>query len=390
MITEISLLFTIFRVGVTADLLDEFRLTDSYKTYFDVTSRLFNDKFVNGGYRKEISPIFTIKALNVTDPVPRFPVQITFIYFRLVQLDAQAQLMTALVEFSYKWPDLRLQWNPAEYSGLDTIWLKYDTVWFPENVISDTQEFIIINPEVQRTVRLSSNGTVAYYFSGNTRASCQMNVRVFPFDTQKCEIGFSVETYGSDFVTATGETASHLDDSIYDGNGEWEVLDIKPSKKIYSSYNAKEQEYEYIKFTLHLKRRPHFYIYVIVLPCFMLTLLSIVGMFWNAHIKEEKLTKLSIGLTSMMSMTLLLDMMAQEIPKNATFPLLGFYVIISIGIIALGCAVVVIVSSPQPRSREKFWSEKVRRYLCSRTFVLQFFFQLMNIINFIVLFSFWR
>ncbi|CAJ0952825.1 unnamed protein product, partial [Mesorhabditis belari] len=170
-----------------------------------------------------------------------------------------------------------------------------------------------------------------------------MNVRVFPFDTQKCEIGFSVETYGSDFVTATGETASHLDDSIYDGNGEWEVLDIKPSKKIYSSYNAKEQEYEYIKFTLRLKRRPHFYIYVIVLPCFMLTLLSIVGMFWNAHIKEEKLTKLSIGLTSMMSMTLLLDMMAQEIPKNATFPLLGFYVIISIGIIALGCAITITI-----------------------------------------------
>ncbi|CAJ0587436.1 unnamed protein product, partial [Mesorhabditis spiculigera] len=345
------------------------------------------DKFGSGYYKKELSPVFTMKGLNQTgEPVPRLKTQIILVYLRIVNLDPQAQEMAVIVDFSYRWPDLRLRWDPADYGGLDVFWLKADQVWFPENVISDVQAINDMTPENQRQVKVFSNGSVWYYFATSARAACQMDVRVFPFDTQDCTLGFSVLTYNPDFVTSTSELSPNFLTSQETGNGEWVVKNVSTFSEMIGGQTF---AYEYVGFNVQLKRQPQYYVFVIILPCFVLTMLSIVGMFWNAHVKEEKLTKLSIGLTSMMSMTLLLDMMSKEIPKTATFPLLGFYVIFSIATIALGCAVVVIVSSPSQPHKKKPLSDKLRDYLSSKTFVLQFAFQLLNAINFIVLMSFW-
>ncbi|CAJ0949842.1 unnamed protein product, partial [Mesorhabditis belari] len=49
-------------------------------------------------------------------------------------------------------------------------------------------------------------------------------------------------------------------------------------------------------------------------------------MFWTPNIKKEQLVKLTIGLTSLVSMTVLLQMLSDAIPKTSVFPLLGIYV----------------------------------------------------------------
>ncbi|CAJ0587585.1 unnamed protein product, partial [Mesorhabditis spiculigera] len=161
-----------------------------------------------------------------------------------------------------------------------------------------------MTPENQRQVRLWSNGTIVYYFSTSVRAACQMDIRLFPFDTQTCSFGFSPLTYDFELVTSSSQFSEDFYLSSETGNGEWIVHNLSLVAEVYTGPTF---DYEW----------------------------------------------LSIGLTSMMSMTLLLDMMSKEIPKTAAFPLLGFYVIISIAIIALGCAVVVIVSSPADKDTKK-------------------------------------
>ncbi|CAJ0934687.1 unnamed protein product, partial [Mesorhabditis belari] len=58
---------------------------------------------------------------------------------------------------------------------------------------------------------------------------------------------------------------------------------------------------------------------------------------------DEKLIKLTLGLTTMMSMTVLLDLVSNQIPKTSQFPVLGIYVIIDFCIIGVSCALIVIL-----------------------------------------------
>ncbi|CAJ0956012.1 unnamed protein product, partial [Mesorhabditis belari] len=110
------------------------------------------------------------------------------------------------------------------------------------------------------------------------------------------------------------------------GNGEWDVTNV-------STLNIVEAGMEVTFYLLNIRRVPNFYVYVIALPCFILTALSVVGMFWTRNIKKEQLVKLSIGLTSLVSMTVLLEMLSDSIPKTSVFPLLGIYVVCSISTI---------------------------------------------------------
>ncbi|CAJ0925509.1 unnamed protein product, partial [Mesorhabditis belari] len=87
-------------------------------------------------------------------------------------------------------------------------------------------------------------------------------------------------------------------------------------------------------------REPSFYIYVITIPCFLLTFLSIVGCFWTTNVKERQLEKLAIALTSMMSMTTFVDMVSQQMPKTNDFPLLGTFVLICVFITSAACVFV--------------------------------------------------
>ncbi|CAJ0582711.1 unnamed protein product, partial [Mesorhabditis spiculigera] len=75
-------------------------------------------------------------------------------------------------------------------------------------------------------------------------------------------------------------------------------------------------------------------------------------MFWTPNTKDEQLTKLSIGLTSMMSMTIFVQMVSEQIPRTSTFPLLGIFVIVCVAIISFAC-VVLIMFSARPREKER-------------------------------------
>ncbi|CAJ0944982.1 unnamed protein product, partial [Mesorhabditis belari] len=130
------------------------------------------------------------------------------------------------------------------------------------------------------------------------------------------------------------------------GNGEWDVTNI-------TTINVNQGGSEYIGYVLSIRRVPNFYVYVIALPCFILTALSVVGMFWTPNIKKEQLVKLTIGLTSLVSMTVLLDMLSDAIPKTSVFPLLGIYVVVCVGITSISSVIITLHCLPNPKMKEE-------------------------------------
>ncbi|CAJ0947323.1 unnamed protein product, partial [Mesorhabditis belari] len=374
--------------------LTKFGETEAYSNFINQTQLIYDEIFTNRRYNHLLSPIFH-QAPNDTAP---FEVYYSMFFFKMFLLDAESQMLGIDFELKETWKDARLAWDPEEYGGVNKLFVNVDSVWVPDNQVANVKSLDAVHPSTSREVEISHDGTVLMPTVYYAEISCAINVRIFPFDKQSCRIPILSFSYGVRQVTTNGSVDKVLSLTTA-GNGEWEVTGITTNSFIYGPGNI-------FNYVIGLKRVPHYYVYVIAFPCFILTTISTVGTFWSPNYNKEQLTKLSIGLTSLISMTVLLDLLSNSIPKTRVFPLLGIYVLICVGIISASCVAIVVYALPNPKKptesalkklqEEKnllTTSRKMMRYLKEtlnhRHIFFQLIFQAMNFVAFIVFLSHW-
>ncbi|CAJ0950046.1 unnamed protein product, partial [Mesorhabditis belari] len=137
------------------------------------------------------------------------------------------------------------------------------------------------------------NGTVYFPVFYYAEVACPIIVTTFPFDKQICPImvmslafdakhismSAQVDPFMRAYASEEGSAAmqkllpeefSRLTKEMTTwGNGEWDVTNI-------TTINVNQGGSEYIGYVLSIRRVPNFYVYVIALPCFILTALSVV------------------------------------------------------------------------------------------------------------------
>ena len=74
-------------------------------------------------------------------------------------------------------------------------------------------------------------------------------------------------------MNTTGDTG---DTTNYVKNGEWVLIDLLVEKK-QIKYSWCSHPYTQIVYYILIKRRPHFYIYIMILPCIVLTFIGLLG-----------------------------------------------------------------------------------------------------------------
>uniref|UniRef100_A0A914MUA0 Neurotransmitter-gated ion-channel transmembrane domain-containing protein n=1 Tax=Meloidogyne incognita TaxID=6306 RepID=A0A914MUA0_MELIC len=104
------------------------------------------------------------------------------------------------------------------------------------------------------------------------------------------------------------------------------------------------------KFPKKIFRRPIFYITVIVVPIFLISTLSILGIFTPGSSDGPRGEKVSLGLGSLLAMTVLLGIVAGAMPKSNSIPLLGVYILVVI----LLCAISVAISMAFMASSKRY------------------------------------
>ncbi|CAJ0573887.1 unnamed protein product, partial [Mesorhabditis spiculigera] len=132
--------------------------------------------------------------------VPRFPVFVVLAYTQLIDLDAERQLFNLLVEIYVGWTDIRLVWNPADYGGIQYIWVNPEDVWIPENIVGNAKVLDEIYNEDYLSLKLWFNGTLVLARSYYAELSCPIDVGHFPFDRQKCQVVTMAVSYDQSSV----------------------------------------------------------------------------------------------------------------------------------------------------------------------------------------------
>uniref|UniRef100_A0A0M3I9H8 Neur_chan_memb domain-containing protein n=1 Tax=Ascaris lumbricoides TaxID=6252 RepID=A0A0M3I9H8_ASCLU len=95
--------------------------------------------------------------------------------------------------------------------------------------------------------------------------------------------------------------------------------------------------YTLLIYTLYLQRKPLFYLINLVTPTSVITLIAIVGFFSAPTVNGIREEKISLGITTLLSMSILILMVSDKMPSTSSFiPLIGWFYFSMIMLISSG------------------------------------------------------
>ena len=134
----------------------------------------------------------------------------------------------------------------------------------------------------------------------------------------------------------------HERESIHNKNGEWEIGNVH--EEVYSSEMGPRansaQKYSFAKYTLEIKRKPLYYVMLLIIPCVLCTMLVLISF----AIPPENGERIGFCSTIMISVSVYLLIMADMLPeKSDTLPILGIYYTITMVEIAFAIMATIVV-----------------------------------------------
>ncbi|KAL8616961.1 hypothetical protein ACOMHN_041879 [Nucella lapillus] len=242
---------------------------------------------------------------------------------QIMDLDEKNQVLTLNVWDRYTWNDIHMQWDPEKWGGVDQIRVPSEKLWIPDVRLYNYADSRL---EEHRDALLvvSYNGSILWMPQAIYRSSCEIDVQGFPFDIQNCELKFGSWTYDGNKVDLNllvneNHDPNKTDLSAYVNSNSWRIIDAPAMKRV-QYYTCCPEPYVDLAFILVFQRRATFYNYILILPCILLTSITLV-LFW---IPPESPAKLMLGISIFVAFFLLLLLMESNLPPAATkVPLLG-------------------------------------------------------------------
>ncbi|MBS0620931.1 MAG: hypothetical protein JSS61_05690 [Verrucomicrobia bacterium] len=265
-----------------------------------------------------------VARADLTSPPPELPVRIEtdFYLLNFLDINEKVETFTADTYFSFKWKDPRLAYTPepgetvrifVNAAALD----KLKKIWRPQiefvNASSLTYK--------KRSLFLFPDGTVEYYMSVLGKFSAHLDLRHFPFDEQFLDITVDSFLWNSDIVQfVPAKILPGIDSAIHEIHGELDIIGIQQKTGTttgpsYLSQWGDSEDYSTFSVTIHVKRRPFYYIFDIFLPLVLIFGISCTVFF---AYREPFLDRI------MLSLSCLLVLLATKFTVNQDLPQIGY------------------------------------------------------------------
>ncbi|XP_044047056.1 neuronal acetylcholine receptor subunit alpha-9-I [Siniperca chuatsi] len=288
--------------------------------------KLLNDLMED--YSNALRPVEdTDKALNVS-------LQITL--SQIKDMDERNQVLTTYLWIRLVWYDAYLKWDKDDYDDLEMINIPSDLVWKPDIVLYNKADEESAGAS-STNVKLRYNGEIVWDSPAITKSTCVVDVSYFPFDWQSCNLTFGSWTYnGNQVDISLGMDSGDLSDFV--DNVEWECHGM-PAVRNVMMYGCCSDPYTEITYTLHLKRRSSFYIFNLLLPCFLISFLAPLGFYLPADSGE----KVSLGVTVLLALTVFQLLVAESMPPAESMPYIGKYYIATMTMITASTSLTIFI-----------------------------------------------
>uniref|UniRef100_A0A1I8A6X9 Neur_chan_LBD domain-containing protein n=1 Tax=Steinernema glaseri TaxID=37863 RepID=A0A1I8A6X9_9BILA len=368
MSTESLALLLLWVAAAISQGTDDWNYTDYDDEVFRQPPHYKLEKFLMNNYNKKLIPK---RHLNESVQV-KFSIEL----YQIIEVNEPQQYILMNAWIVERWRDDMLYWNPAQFEGIKEIILPKDEIWIPDTtlynslVMNDAESRRLLNAKLttdtyRKTVLVELLYPTLYKFS------CMLDLRFFPFDVQACKMTFGSWTYDKNSI----DYFPHNDSGKTDGtngigtkqcieNEGWNILGTRVRREE-MKYDCCANNYTLLEFYLHIQRKPLFYLINLIAPTSVITLIAIVGFFSSSTINDMREEKISLGITTLLSMSILIFMVSDQMPSTSSFiPLIGWFYTCMMMLISGGtlCASMVIYAQKKgilghrPTSRTMRWA----------------------------------
>ncbi|CAI5439752.1 unnamed protein product [Caenorhabditis angaria] len=291
----------------------------------DVQTNLTNTIFVQNSYDKEVSPcplIFPSKNnRSIFNATEIWKYQLFLSDIKLLEVDEPKEQMTVIMEVVQVWRDARLTWKWEDWENIIMIYTRLDKIWSPPFIVFGASEVMEHRDQANRMVQIVHNGMIDSHIPLKLTTNCKLDMTDFPFDIQTCSIQIGLPSFNSKLFEISVDVPRDIAQSTNLGNSVWRVVKLTWESQEIKPEDNKTDVIKMAVIKLHLKRNPIYYMYMIVLPTFVINSISMAGVFMKNG------EKIQIGLTHIMTLTFILGILADKLPKTEVIPFLGKYII---------------------------------------------------------------
>ncbi|XP_060066499.1 acetylcholine receptor subunit alpha-type acr-16-like [Ylistrum balloti] len=281
-------------------------------------------------YDRSSRPVFSAQ----TPVVIRLGITLT----QVLDVDEKNQILTTNVWLDQEWVDEKLQWtNISEFAHIKIFRIPCDLIWLPDIVLYNSVDNH--NKGYMKSLAMvEQNGNVFWPPIVRMRSSCKMDITYFPFDDQVCKLKMGSWAYDGFQVDVTNRTME-VDTSNYVDNGEWTLIDTKVVRNV-KYYPCCPEPFPDVTFYIHLRRRVLYYAFNVIIPCMLLSSLTLTGFLLPPDSGE----KVTLGLTVLLAFSVFMLLIAENMPPTSEYiPLIGIYLTVIMAMSGLSVVFSVFV-----------------------------------------------
>uniref|UniRef100_A0AC34FCP5 Uncharacterized protein n=1 Tax=Panagrolaimus sp. ES5 TaxID=591445 RepID=A0AC34FCP5_9BILA len=306
-----------------------FELNDYYldddPDAFDPPAHYRLDKYLSTNYNPRVLPR---RYVNET-----VDVSVKIEVYQIIEVNEPQQYMVLNAWIVERWYDDLLYWNPARFGGLSQISLPKDSCWIPDTTIynsltmDEAESKRLINVKIT-TIPKKKTALVELLYPTLYKISCLLDLTFFPFDMQSCKMTMGSWTHDNkaiNYFPYNGSNKPAISTKHCLSNEEWTIIGTKVMRSEIK-FDCCANNYTLLDFYIHIRRKPLFYLVNLIAPTGIITLIAIVGFFSSPTVNDVREEKMTLGITTLLSMSILLFMISDKMPSmGSSVPLIGWF-----------------------------------------------------------------
>jgi len=263
---------------------------------------------------------------------------------QIVKVDEKNEMMHTRMWLQYTWMDYKLKWNESEYGGVPSVRFPPALIWTPDHIRMNNSVSEDFDSKFSADIVVYSHGLCSWVPGGPLTSSCSIDIRWFPFDDQVCAMKFNSWSYDGTKINLTNR-AKTIDIAAYQPSGEWDLI-AAPAVRTVTVYECcPQQPFIDIIFTIHVRRRPLYYVFNLIIPVVLMSSLTI----FNFFLPPDAGEKISMSITILLSLSVFSLSLADMVPSTSV-PLLGVYFVSIMVMCTMSVIMTVVVLNVHHRN----------------------------------------
>ena len=171
----------------------------------------------------------------------------------------------------------------------------------------------------QYLVHISSDGSAVWAPGGVFFTSCQLDMTLYPFDHQTCDLVFGSWMY-SNVSLQLRNGSNRIGLNKYSRDGEWELTSTEVSHSDLFYEGLVTESFPMVTYRLNIRRKVTYYVMNLIIPCLLMSLLEALVFLMPPDSGE----KVALGITILLSYFVFLLLVVDNVPQSSdAVPLIG-------------------------------------------------------------------